>query len=202
MLVLHCNAQALRPYSLTPPHALAHNDCSIRKPGMPKISMKKNWGAHTKGVSEQMIPIDHFGAGGTLDTYRLTCYLYRDDQFHLYGIDSPVNGYSYFYDTLLEWLLVKMQNQQDEGPLENMAEWLTRSDHPEQLLISIGATRYTPFGESHFLKPGDVAYVVLYDGQEHTADSIPSLLAGESYLSQTSVSVLRQLVVEHPSTSG
>ena len=36
----------LRPFALG-----AFNDCSIRRPGAPKISYKKNWGPASKGVA-------------------------------------------------------------------------------------------------------------------------------------------------------
>ena len=148
---------------ITPTHAMAHNDCSIRRPGAKKISEKKNWGNNSKGVSAQHIAIDKFENGGILDAYNLTSYLLRDGEFHLYGLDSPVTGYSYFYTELIAWMTERLRHQQDEGPLENMKEWLMASGCPAKILISIGATKYTPFGESTYLEHGDVIYVILYD---------------------------------------
>ena len=40
---------------------------------------------------------------------------------------------------------------------------MVASGHPENVLIGIGATRYTPLGESTFLKQGDEAIVRVYD---------------------------------------
>ena len=179
---------------LTPIYAMAHNDCSIRKNGAQKISEKKNWGANSKGVSEQRITIDRFQNGGVLDSYHLTCYLCRDNNFHLYGIDSPVTGYSYFYTELIDWLTEQMRTQIDEGPLENITEWLTKANHPEHLLVSIGATKYTQFGETNYLKPGDTSYVVLYDAKQYSEYEVLQMLKNSTYQNAPWISVLKQQV--------
>lgn len=46
-----------------------------------------------------------------------------------------------------------MNNQPDEGPMNHIASLLEQANYPEQAIISIGATRYTEFGETHFLQP-------------------------------------------------
>ena len=40
---------------------------------------------------------------------------------------------------------------------------MVAAGHPENVLIGIGATRYTAYGESTFLKPGDEGIVRVYD---------------------------------------
>jgi hypothetical protein len=40
---------------------------------------------------------------------------------------------------------------------------MVASGHPRNVLIGIGATRYTPLGESTFLQAGDQAIVRVYD---------------------------------------
>ena len=40
---------------------------------------------------------------------------------------------------------------------------MAASGHPENVLIGIGATKYTPLGETTFLQPGDQAIVRVYD---------------------------------------
>ena len=47
-----------------------------------------------------------------------------------------------------------------KGPAEDIAALLKRQ-HPQQVIIGIGATRYTPFGEQNFLQPGDESIVVM-----------------------------------------
>ena len=80
----------------------ASNDCSIRKEGAKKISLKKNWGKASKGLSENLIAVDRFTAGGILDSYRIASFLVRDGIANVYGEDSPVSGYSYIYEKLIE----------------------------------------------------------------------------------------------------
>lgn len=86
--------------SITPKLFCAFNDCSIRKEGAKKISEKKNWGEHSKGISPHMLPIDSFEKGGILDGYRLASFLKRNGQILEYGIDSKVSEYSYFHGEL------------------------------------------------------------------------------------------------------
>ena len=161
---------------IEPKWAMAHNDCSIRREGARKISEKKNWGACSKGTASARIPIDRFCAGGVLDRYRLTSFLLRDGVLHPYGIDSPVSGYSYFNERLIAWLIDRLNHQKNEGPLEDLSRWLTLADHPTQALISVGATRYTPFGATHYLQSGDRAIVALYDAQQHNAADLKALI--------------------------
>ena len=181
--------------SVHPRTAYAHNDCSIRREGARKISEKKNWGAETKGTAATGIAIDRFSEGGVLDHYRLACFLVRDGRAHAYGQDSEVSSYSYFHEQLLEWIVRKLSDQRDEGPLEDLADWLRQAGHPTHALISIGATRYTDYGETHFLAPGDDAVVILYDARNHDAEAIEALAADPSATSGPDLSILRQRVV-------
>jgi len=171
----------------------AYNDCSIRREGATKISQKKNWGADSKGVSETLLPIDRFEPGGVLDHYRIACLLVRRGEVHAYGIDSPVSGYTYFYGQLLDWLLERMNGQRDEGPLEDIARWLQVAGQPRRALISVGATRYTPFGEENFLQAGDDACVLVYDSRRHSLDELSRSLPGE-IAPREGLSLLRQRV--------
>lgn len=180
-----------------PREAFAHNDCSIRRDGARKISEKKNWGAETKGTAAHGIAIDHFGPGGVLDRYRLACFLVRDGEAVAYGQDSEVKTYSYFHGQLLQWIARKLREQQDAGPLEDLGQWLERAGRPAQALISIGATRYTDYGETTFLTPGDEAVVVLYDSERYGAADVAALaLDPEAGSAPTDgLSILRQRVV-------
>ncbi len=150
----------------------AYNDCSIRKEGAKKISQKKNWGEETKGISSQIIPIDKFEKGGIMDTYHIASFLKRDGIVHPYGEDSAVLTYNYFYTQLKNWIIEKLNTQKDTGPLENLQEYIKNSHYPEGLVISIGATSYTPFGESTFLEINDEIFVYVYDGSKYTFEEI------------------------------
>ncbi|WP_412779401.1 DUF5718 family protein [Photobacterium aquimaris] len=179
--------------ALVPRYFSAYNDCSIRKPHAKKISEKKNWGINSKGISDNLIAIDHFAEGGILDHHRIASFHYRDGDIHRYGEDSAVVGYSYFHNTLLDWIVERMNHQQDLGPTENIAQLLQQSQYPTQAVISIGATRYTPYGETHFLQNGDTSIVVVYDGRRYSADEIMQM-ATTNDLTDDSMSVLIQQV--------
>lgn len=150
----------LRPFALG-----AFNDCSIRRPGAPKISHKKNWGPASKGVSRSFFDIDDLTPDGPTASLRLACFLHSDGEEHAYGVDSPLIGYSYYGEVLLDWIVGRLADQKGSPgtPLEDVGTLMVASGYPDKVLIGIGATRYTPLGESTFLKPGDDAVVRVYD---------------------------------------
>ena len=125
----------------------AYNDCSIRRPNAKKICEKKNWGAASKGISSKLIPLSSFIKESEIDQYRIACFHKRNGELNTYGIDSPAIGYSYFHQQLLDWIVDRMNNQPDEGPMNHIASLLEQANYPKQAIISIGATRYTEFGE-------------------------------------------------------
>jgi hypothetical protein len=158
----------------------AYNDCSIRRPNAKKISEKKNWGASSKGLSANLIAVDQFAEGGLMDAYRIACFLKRDGEYVAYGEDSAVKSYSYFHQQLLDWVVDRMNHQVDEGPMEHIASHLANANYPESTLISIGATRYTAFGETHYLQAGDQSIVVVYNAAVYAPEAIvPMLQKGE-----------------------
>lgn len=157
---------------LIPNYFTAYNDCSIRKPNAKKISEKKNWGENTKGISSQIIPIDTFERGGVLDNYYIASFLKRDGKIYAYGNDSAALTYNYFYTKLKNWMIDKMNNQEDFGPLENLASHIKNANYPKGTVISIGATSYTHFGENTFLQSNDEIYVCVYDKTIHSYEDI------------------------------
>jgi hypothetical protein len=187
--------EAERVVGILPREAVAHNDCSIRREGAKKISEKKNWGEASKGTAHHGIPIDRFEAGGILDHFRIVSYLLRNDELHPYGIDSAVSSYSYIYGQLIDWLIGKLNGQKDEGPLEDIAHWLAVADRPAQALISVGATRYTDYGETTFLETGDESIVVVYDGRQYDEAAIRRLVRSNQRVTAPGLSMLHQEVV-------
>ncbi|MCF5908192.1 hypothetical protein K3H35_05145 [Aeromonas veronii] len=165
----------------------AYNDCSIRRPNAKKISEKKNWGEESKGLAANLLPLSGFTAGCELDDYRIACYLGRDGELHAYGVDSAAIDYSYFHGKLLDWAIDKFNHQQDEGPAEHIQGLLAQAGHPPHALISIGATRYTPFGETHFLKPGDTSCVVVYPGSRYSEADIREAIRSRNFGADMSV---------------
>lgn len=167
--------EALLPFAFG-----ACNDCSIRVPGAAKISEKKNWGACSKGVAPSFIRLDGPDLERETATHRLACFLRRDGELHAYGVDSPLTGYSYYGARLLDWIVERLRNQEGSPntPLEPIGQYMADCGRPDKLLITIGATRYTAFGESTYLQPGDESIVVVYDSASLGSDDVVTALGG------------------------
>lgn len=180
---------------IVPTFFTAYNDCSIRKEGAKKISEKKNWGENTKGISSQIIPIDTFDEAGILGTYHIVSYLFRDGELHQYGQDSAAVTYNYFGQKLKNWIIEKLNTQEDFGPLENLSKLIQKAGYPKGMVISIGATSYTPFGENTFLKPCDEVFVYVYNAKKYTLAEIEADALGQNSEPLPHCSKLHQKVV-------
>ncbi|MEN4054135.1 MULTISPECIES: DUF5718 family protein [Sulfurimonas] len=180
--------------NITPKQFGAYNDCSIRVGGAAKISDKKNWGENSKGLAEKLIKIDTFSEGGIMDNYSICSFLRRDGKLHAYGEDVELNGYSYFYKKLTDWIANQINTQEDFGPLEDIKSYIASCSNPTELIISIGATRYTPYGESTFLASGDEVIVTLYDHTQENIESLTQDLQNGLYAKENR-SVLAQKVI-------
>ncbi len=185
-----------RIVSLVPEKFGASDDCSVRKPGTCRISTKKNWGRCSKGLAADLKDIDTLDEGGILDSYRISGLLVRNGNVHVCGEDSTIMDYSCFHGSLVRWITDRMNLQTESGPAENVGRYMNLADRPERIMVSIGATRYTRFGESCFLEPGDTAAVILYNEDMYTADDVIGIAAaGYDCLSADGLSVLVQEVV-------
>ncbi len=187
-----------RVQTLVPSALGAFNDCSIRRPGAPKISHKKNWGPDSKGLARRLFPISDLGADGSTATLRLASFLCRTGETHDYGVDSPLIGYTYYGDRLLAWIVDRLVNQSGApgSPLESVGAQLAAAGCPATLVIGIGATRYTPFGQSAFLEPDDEAVVVVYDATLSTSGDVRDAVGRRAEEDLPAASVLRQRVYE------
>ena len=179
---------------ITPTYFGAYNDCSLRMAGADKISDKKNWGEDSKGLSNTLIKIDKFSENGIMDRYRICSFLRRDGEVHAYGEDVELIGYSYFHEKLLDWMLNQITTQEDFGPLESLEEYIMACGNPKEAIISIGATRYTSYGESTFLKLSDEVIIVVYDATKNSSSDILKCAKDNSY-DITTMSVLAQKVI-------
>ena len=173
----HGKAVKVRPLAFA-----AFDDASIRREGAPKISLKKNWGLGSKGLSSSWIKLPNgLDPGAVLDTWRIASFLERDNVWNAYGIDSPVAGYMLYGPALADWIEEKLSSQTDEGPLEDLPSLLSMAGRPERAVITIGATRYTALGESTYLQPGDRFAVAVYDPKLIDPVRLPDLCSkGES----------------------
>jgi hypothetical protein len=179
---------------ITPTHFGAYNDCSIRVAGAEKISDKKNWGAESKGFSSLLINIEKFEEGSIMDSYSICSFLRRDGEIQAYGEDVELTGYSYFYGKLTDWILNQILTQENIGPLEPVNNYIKDCGNPQEAVISIGATRYTEYGETTFLQPNDEILVVLYDRNHYSLDAVTEKLQMKQY-NNKNMSVLAQNII-------
>jgi len=181
---------------LAPVAAGAFNDCSIRRDGAKKISEKKNWGPCSKGLAARLFAIDDLDPAGSAGALRIASFLRREGVVHEYGVDSPYAGYSYSGARLLEWIADRLNHQQDSPltPLEDLGAMLRAAGLPARAVVGIGATRYTPFGESNFLVAGDASIVIVYDANAHSPERVATAVAAAEEERLDSASVLVQRV--------
>ena len=90
-------------------------------------------------------------------------------------------------------MLDKFNNQKDEGPAQDIHSYLLESGRPEKIMVSIGATRYTEWGESNFLQNGDKALVILYPESLYSKEDIIKAIETND-LDSPAISVLSQTV--------
>ncbi len=193
-LICQLSYEGERLAGITPTHFAAYNDCSIRKEGARKISEKKNWGESSKGLSDTLIPIDRFEKGGEMDRWRIASFLRRDGDVFRYGEDVELTGYSYFYGKLTDWMVRQINTQGDSGPLEPLQAYLNACNQPKEAIISIGATRYSAYGESHFIQKGDEVLIVLYNDTFCCPNEILKRVV-KNDLEGDGLSLLRQKVI-------
>ncbi|WP_127716907.1 DUF5718 family protein [Halobacteriovorax sp. HLS] len=179
---------------LKPTHFSAYNDCSIRRADAKKISHKKNWGSNTKGISSDLIAIDSYDSKGILENFSIASFHESDNKIHQYGETSEVASYSYKNEQLLDWIIDRLNHQEDIGPAENLSKYLSESDFPQKCIISIGATRYTSYGESNFLKKGDKSIVAVFDHRVLTIDDVLQSIQSRDY-DKTQLSLLIQNII-------
>ncbi len=179
---------------IKPTHFGAYNDCSLRKKGAKKISHKKNWGTNSKGLSEKLIELDSFSKGSNIEKYRICSFLRRDGDVYRYGEDVEVSGYTYFYEQLTDWIKNQLNTQVDMGPLEPINEYLKEINYPTKAIISIGATRYTEYGEQTFLKSGDEVIVVLYDNDIFCKNPIFSKVVSNALDEDGIISLVQKVI--------
>ena len=149
--------------NLKPQAFTAFNDCSIRRPNAQKISEKKNWGENCAGIASNWQGLSSLDEGCELDDYSIISFIKRDGKTIQYGMDSPVIGYQYFHQKLLDWMINTFNQQQNTGPLEPLNQYLNQLNQPKKIIVSLGATRYTEFGEKGFLQPNDEIGIFVYN---------------------------------------
>lgn len=181
-----------RVTTVTPQAFTAFNDCSNRI-NAPKISLKKNWGNASTGIGQDWFELDELSEQGCLQDYVIACSLARAGLVTAYGQTTPVKHYSYWNQALLEWLINQLNSQRDQGPLEDMPAILAKLAQPKQLIISLGATRYTAFGEACYLQPGDRLHIGILPSSVAEQGQWMSANARESLLEQGGICLTQQV---------
>lgn len=194
-LICELKYQDGKVIDLIPNYFAAYNDATIRKQGASKISQKKNWAAQTKGISSHIIPIDKFEEGGIMDSYHIASFIKRDGTTHMYGQDSAVITYNYFYGKLKNWIIDKLNNQEDFGPLEDLSSHIKDCAYPKQAVISIGATSYTEFGENNYLEVADECFVFIYDSNKYSPEQIEEFVNTNDIEQKEALSILKQTII-------
>ncbi len=179
---------------LIPKFFMAFDDASIRNDkSAVKLSQKKNFSCASKGCGFK-IAIDKFEHGGICDNYSLTSFLLVDGKAYQYGDNAKLTNYSYFYGKLINWLIKKLNTQEDHAVLENIGDILKRANYPKNIIVAIGATSYTEFAESRFLQEGDEVCVVTYNHNIYSNEQIKSLLE-QGVVGIKEGSIIRQEVI-------
>eukprot|EP00928_Gymnodinium_smaydae_P015575 TRINITY_DN15768_c0_g2_i1.p1 TRINITY_DN15768_c0_g2~~TRINITY_DN15768_c0_g2_i1.p1 ORF type:complete len:416 (-),score=57.72 TRINITY_DN15768_c0_g2_i1:85-1332(-) len=149
---------------LVPRRVAAFNDCSIRTlEGSEKLTEKKNWGFGSKGISLRSFRVDSISKGSMVDSLVLASYIQRGGQVYKYSVDAPARNYLMFHDELLDWIVDRINNQENTGKWMEIFKDLVKSDYPTSMWIALGAGEYTDWGASNFLQPKDECLVIVYD---------------------------------------
>ncbi|BCZ19851.1 Valyl-tRNA synthetase [Helicobacter sp. NHP19-012] len=182
--------------SITPHYFMAFNDGSIRNFPAKRLSAKKNFSRASKGMGAKL-PIDRFVYGGVCNDFSIASFLTREGQTHVYGENSKLVKYEYFYDKLMDWIVEMLNTQRDTGVLEDLQEILRAHNYPSKLLIAIGATPYMPFAQEHFLQQGDTITIIVYNHRRYSFDKILEMTASNTLLqaSLADTSIIQQKVL-------
>ncbi len=91
-------------------------------------------------------------------------------------------------------MLNQINTQENFGPLEPLNEYIHACDNPSEAIVSIGATRYTEFGEKTFLQAGDESIVIVYNHTKVSSSDVLESVKTSKYDNE-SMSVLAQKVL-------
>ncbi|GAB3485129.1 allantoate amidohydrolase [Marinomonas epiphytica] len=183
----------MHPYAMT-----LVNDASYRNAIVDKLAQKKNWGPASKGLAVKDLELPSFDRANSLAHYQLCGFHCRNKQWLACTESVSIADYSVFYEDLLAWSVSQMMEQTEQGVLHDFTALLAQANYPQEILLSVGAARYTDYGEQHALAPGDELVVVLFNSQVHSLYEITTLIKSGQDLHQLSgddVLFLHQQVV-------
>ena len=145
----------------------------------PQDQLQEELGTRIQGRGGEFFDTGDLTPDGPTSTLRLMCHLRTADGVdHEYGVDSPLLGYSYYGEVLLDWIVGRLTEQRDDPgtPLEDVGALMVACGRPGNVLIGIGATRYTELGATTYLQPGDSALVRVYDTHDPAGSELRQLV--------------------------
>lgn len=185
--------------NIVPTHFMAFNDASVRNDkSAKKLSQKKNFSLGSKGYGANKIAIPNgaFTQGGICDNYSIASFICTEGVWEAYGEVSRLDTYSYFYETLIRWMIKRLNFQEDFGVLQALYEVVREANYPKYALITIGATRYLPKNEKRFLAEGDIVSVVVFNHKKYSLDCVQNLAKQGDFANLgDDISMLRQKVI-------
>lgn len=184
--------------NITPTHFMAFNDASVRNDkSATKLSQKKNFSSGSKGfgATKIAIPKGGFTQGGICDDYSIASFICTEGVWEAYGEVSRLDTYSYFYETLIKWMVKKVNFQENCGVLQSLYEAVREANHPQYALITIGATRYVPKNEKRFLMEGDIVGVAVFNHKKYSIDCVQKLIKQGDFEGLCDISILKQQVI-------
>jgi hypothetical protein len=190
--------RALKPEAVTLMNDVTHRNASVSK-----LAEKKNWGQGSKGIASHEIPIDALTPGCALDHYCMAAFHRVGGSWIPCCDETWVTDYSYFHETLIDWIIEQINGQVGGGVLHHIPTLLAQAGHPKTLLVAIGAGRYNDYGRAHRLSAKDETLVALYDARIYDALKIGELIVHHDVLAPLShdgLIFLQQRVVFHHDT--
>lgn len=140
----------------------AFNDASKRiKASL--ISFKKNFSNASKGIGN-ILPLNDLN---DIKDYKISSFLKRQGLIKAYGKTEYIKDYYYYGKRLINWAINTINTQTNVATLEDLRPFI--KDKPENILISIGATPYTEFGDENYLQVDDEIYVIIHNTTEEIA---------------------------------
>lgn len=180
-LVVKVNYLGTTVIGLEPELMTLLNDLTHRNAVVSKLAEKKNWGLASKGIAKKAWPLTSFSAEDGLGKYRFCSFHRRDGVWSACCHDVSLSDYSYCYEQLISWLIEQLNTQKNEGALHNLTKMIGEAGYPKRMLISLGSSRYTKYGEEHQLQSGDELCAVLYDSTRIDNPKIHSLIVEQTF---------------------
>lgn len=195
--VLRCQIeyQGGKVSSLTTTHLSVGNDVTIRNlPGSDKISQRKSWGKHSKGINRHWWSVSRLSPVNYDENIKLISYIERDGALHLTTAAVSCTELKVFYCHLMTWLADRINEQHDEGMYEEILPKLEELGYPETLILYTGAPNYTTWGNEQFLQTGDIVHIAAYNSQRISEATIEEMFRRQQLTNSDAVLSFSQRV--------